>query len=60
MGISGLVVFFDITPKLFPHNQGIADLLISYQVFLDEYPKCILAGTGMSLVWRARKLTSIL
>ncbi|CAI9284583.1 unnamed protein product [Lactuca saligna] len=46
--------FADTTPKLFPHNQGVADFLKNVQVSPEDYSEALLAGVGMSLSWRLR------
>lgn len=42
------------TPKLFPHNQGVADFLKNVQVSPDDYYESLLSGVGMSPSWRCR------
>ena len=44
--------FADTTPKLFPHNQGVADLLKNIQVTPEDYSEALLVGVGMSPSWR--------
>lgn len=46
--------FADTIPKLFPHNQGVADYLKSVQVTVEDYSKALLSGVGMSPSWRRR------
>lgn len=46
--------FADITPKLFPYNQGFADLLKNIQVSPEDYSEVLLAGVGMIPSWRRR------
>ncbi|CAI9281232.1 unnamed protein product [Lactuca saligna] len=40
--------FADTTPKLFPHNQGMADFLKNIQVSPEDYSEALLSGVGMS------------
>ena len=46
--------FADTIPKLFPHNQGVADYLKSVQVSAEDYSKALLSSVGMSPSWRRR------
>lgn len=46
--------FADTIPKLFPHNQGVADFLRNVQVSPEDYSKSLLSGVGMSPSWRRR------
>lgn len=40
--------FYGVTPKLYPHNQPIVDLLKTIQVVPKKYSKVFLTGAGMS------------
>lgn len=44
----------DIAPKLFPHNQAVADLLKVIQVAPEDYSEALLTGAGMSPSWWRR------
>ena len=46
--------FTDTVPKLFPHNQEVADYLKSVQVTAEDYSEAIMSGVGMSPSWRRR------
>lgn len=46
--------FFDVTSKLFSHNQATADLLKTIQGVPEEYLEALLAGGGISPSWRCR------
>lgn len=46
--------FADTIPKLFPHNQRVADFLKDVHVSPEDYYEALLSGVGMSPSWRRR------